>query len=230
MSTDGYNILLLGYARSPFSDFESYLKIVNSLDEHDIQLILKQYISSFVTYKIDPGIYSIEDISKVVYTMGDSEGTLKIEYNDISMKTKLIVTHFGSIFGTLGFDEKPFFNTLLGFAPFCDYKPTIAIHAESTGVYTSEKNLNLNTIKKIHLKCDRFDGSIQNGLRQPILLSFVLDKLSGYKIFCEPETIHYKNINKSVLNTITFHLEDDNHEEINFDQEALTVTLQMIKI
>ena len=38
------------------------------------------------------------------------------------------------------------------------------------------------------------DGSIQVGVRQPILLNFVLDKPSGYKIFCEPETIHYKKI------------------------------------
>ena len=44
----------------------------------------------------------------------------------------------------------------------------------------------------MHLKCDVIDGSIQNGLRQPILFSFVLDIKPGYKVFCEPETIHYK--------------------------------------
>ena len=80
------------------------------------------------------------------------------------------------------------------------------------------------------MKCDCNDGSIQDGVRQPILFSFVLDKPSGYKIFCEPETMHYKKINKSVLNTETFYLEDDNNNEINFNQETLTFTLQMIKI
>ena len=39
--TDGYYMLLLCYARSPFRDFESYLRIVVGLDENDIQLILK---------------------------------------------------------------------------------------------------------------------------------------------------------------------------------------------
>ena len=82
----------------------------------------------------------------------------------------------------------------------------------------------------MHLKCDCIDGSIQNGLRQPILCSFVLDKPSGYKIISEPETNHYKKINKSVLNTITFYLEDDNNEEVVSNQETLTFTLQMIKI
>ena len=80
------------------------------------------------------------------------------------------------------------------------------------------------------MKCDVIDGSVVNGLRQPILYSFVLDKPSGYKIFPEPETIHYKKINKSVLNLITFYLEDDNNEEINFNRETLTFTLKMIKI
>ena len=73
------------------------------------------------------------------------------------------------------------------------------------------------------------DGSIVNGLRQPILFSFVLDKPSGYKVFCEPETIHYRKLNKSVLNTITFSLEDDNNEEVNFSQETPTFSLQMGK-
>ena len=80
------------------------------------------------------------------------------------------------------------------------------------------------------MKCDIIDGSIQDGVRQPILFSFVLDKPSGYKIFCQPETIHYKKINKSILNTITFYLEDDNNGEVDFNQETLTFTLQMIKI
>ena len=79
------------------------------------------------------------------------------------------------------------------------------------------------------MKCDCIDGSIQDGIRKPILYSFVLDKPSGYKIFCEPETIHYKKINKSVLNTITFYLEDDINEEVDFNGETLTFTLQMIK-
>ena len=77
------------------------------------------------------------------------------------------------------------------------------IHADSPGVYTSEKVLNESTIDKIHLQCDVFDGSVVNGLRQPKLFSFVLSKPSGCKVFCKPETIHFKS-NKSVLNTIGF--------------------------
>ena len=54
-SHDGYIILLMGYARSLFRDFESYLRIVVGLEENDIQLILKQYNEKFITYELDPG-------------------------------------------------------------------------------------------------------------------------------------------------------------------------------
>ena len=80
------------------------------------------------------------------------------------------------------------------------------------------------------MKCNCIDGSVVNGIREPILFSFVLDKPSGYKVFCEPETIHDKKINKSVLNTITFYLEDDNNKVVDFNGETMTFTLQMIKI
>ena len=40
--TDGYIILLLGYARSAFRGFESCLRIVVGLEEDDIRLISKE--------------------------------------------------------------------------------------------------------------------------------------------------------------------------------------------
>ena len=63
------------YARSPFRDFESFLRMTGDLDEDYIQLILKQYNSKFVTYELDPGIYTIEDNQEAVYPLGDHEGS-----------------------------------------------------------------------------------------------------------------------------------------------------------
>ena len=216
----------MNYSRSQFRDFESYLRIRVGLDEEDIQLILKEYNSHFITYELGPGIYTIKDISDVIHTFSGHTEIIEIEYDDISMKTKIILKYkdfrenFG--LGTLRFDKKSFFHILLGHDPYFDYKTPC--------VCTSDKILNLNTTNKIHLKCNSIYGTIQDGVRQPILFTFVLDKPSGFKIFCEPETILYKKFNKSVLNTITFYLEDDNNEEVDFYQETLTFTLQMIKI
>ena len=55
-----------------------------------------------------------------------------------------------------------------------------------------KKIANLSSTNKIHLKCHVFDGSIQDGVRQPILFNFVLDNPAGNKVFCVPETILYK--------------------------------------
>ena len=228
-NSDGYVIFLLGYTSSPFRDFESYLRIVVGLDEEDIQLILKQYISHLITCELTPGIWTIQDISDAIHTFSGHSGIIQIEYDDITMKTKIFLIYIGGrkkiVLETLRFDERSLFHTLLGFTPCWDYKPT-----NSSGVYTCEKILNLSTTNKIHLKCEFIDGSVVNGLRQPILYSFALDKLPGYKVFCEPETVHHKKINKSNLNTITFYLENDNDKEVDFNQNTLTFTPQMIKI
>ena len=80
------------------------------------------------------------------------------------------------------------------------------------------------------MKADVVNGSIVSGSRQPILFSFVLDKPSGYKVFCEPESIHSKKINKSILNTITLYSEDDNNEKVSFNEKTWSFTFQMIKI
>ena len=83
--------------------------MTGDLDDDDIQLILKQYNEKFVTYELDPGKYTTEDLQKAVYPLGDHEGTLQIEYDDSNKKVKLILTRFGDTFGTLRFDEKTSF-------------------------------------------------------------------------------------------------------------------------
>ena len=223
MKDDKYMEILARYTTdSVFQDFESYLRTEVDSVEDDIKLVLDEYNSSFITYELGPGIYNFKDISQALFNILQSEypgpsNVIDIEYDDITMKTKLVV-RAGII--AIRFDEKSFFSTVLGFTPGWDYKPYIK--------YTSQKNVNLGSTNKIHLKCDVIDGSVVDGIRQPILSSFVLDKLPGYKVFCKPETVHYKK--KSVLNTITFYLEDNDHKEIDFNGETLTFTLQMIKI
>ena len=224
MEDGGYMNILAGYVSSVFQDFESYLRTEVDLVQDDVKLVLDEYNSSFITCKLEPGIYTFKDISEVLFNILQSEypgpsNAIDIDHNDITMKTKLVVNN-GII--AIRFDEKSFFSTILGFTPGWDYK-----HYNK---YISQKNVNLSNTNKIHLKCDAINGSVVNGLRQPILYSFVLDKLPGYKVFSEPETLHYKKINKSVLNTITFYLEDDNNDEVDFNGETLTFTLQMIKI
>ena len=227
MNDDGYVNNLARYTSSVFQDFESFLRTQIDLVEDDVKLVLDEYNSSFIICELYPGIYTFKDISGALFNILQSDcpgdcNVIVIEYDHIKMKTKLDVKA-GII--AIRFDEKSFFSTLLGFTPRWDYK-----HYNK---YTSQKIVNLSNTNKIHLKCDCINGSVVNGLRQPMLysfVSFVIDKLPGYKVFSEAETIHYKKLNKFVLETITIYLEDDNNEEVNFNEETLTFTLQMIKI
>ena len=117
------------------------MRIRVGLDEEDIQLILKEYNSHFITYELTPGIFTIQDILDAVQTFSGHSDIIEIEYNDISMKTKIILKkkylrkNFG--LGTLRFNQKFFFHTLLGHDPYFDYKTPC--------VFTSDKNLILNT-------------------------------------------------------------------------------------
>ena len=154
--------------------------------EDDIKLVLDEYNSSFITCELDPGIYTFKDISEALFNVLQSDcagdcNVIVIEYDNIKMKTKLDIKA-GII--AIRFDEKSFFTRILGFTPGCDYK-----HYNK---YISQKIVNLSNTNKIHLNCDAIDGSVVNGVKQPILYSFLLDKPSGYKIFSEPETIHLK--------------------------------------
>ena len=45
-------------------------------------------------------------------------------------------------------------------------------------------------MNKIHLKCDANDGFVVNSFRQLLLCKLLLYKPPGYKVFCEPETVH----------------------------------------
>ena len=223
MNDEQYMNILAFHTRSVFQNFGSFLRTQIDLVEDDIKLVLDEYNSSFNIYEIQPGIYTFKDISEALFNILQIEypgpsNVIVIEYDDITMKTKLVVRS-GII--AIRFDEKSFFSTILGFTSEWDYK-----HYNK---YISQKIVNLSNTNKIHLKCDVIDGSVVNGIRHPILFSFVLDKKPGYKVFSEPETIHYKKINKSVLNTITFYL-DDNNKVVEFNGETLTFTLQMIKI
>ena len=186
MNDEQYMNILAIYTSSVFQDFESFLRTQIDLVEDDIRLVLDEYNTGFVTYKLEPRIYSYRDISEALFYILQSEypssgSEILIRLDDITRKTKLVVRS-GII--AIRFDENSFFSTILGFTPGWDYK-----HYNQ---YLSQKIANLSNTNKIHLKCDVIDGSVVNGIRQPILYSFVLDKPSGYKVFCEPETLHNK--------------------------------------
>ena len=93
------------------------------------------------------------------------------------------------------------------------------------GSYKGDKPINFTGIDKIHLKCDCIQGSIVNGIREPIWSS-----PPGHKIYKEPRVKLFKKVNKSVLSHITLFFEDDEYKAVDYNGETISFTCQLIKI
>ena len=170
MKDDKYMLILAMYIVSVFQDSESFPRTEIDFVDDDIKLVLDVYNSSFITYELEPGIFTFKDFSNALFNILQPEkelynNSVDIDYDEITIKTKLILRP-GII--AIRFDEKSFLSTILGFTSGWDYK-----HYNK---YTSQKIVNLSSTNKIHLKCDVIDGSVVDGLKELILYSFVLDK------------------------------------------------------
>ena len=80
-------------------------------------MVLVEYKSSFVTYKLKPGIYTFKDLSETLSKClqpesPTSNNEFDIEFDGITGKNKLVVKD--SIIA-IRFDEKLSFSTVIGF-------------------------------------------------------------------------------------------------------------------
>ena len=151
---------------------------------------------------------------------------INITIDDIRLKSNLKTNQ------TLLFTKKSFFYTILGFTQSRSYplEDIEGFYQLISGLYKNEKPINITGIDKIQLKCDCIQRSIINGVRESILYSFALSSPPGHKIYKEPRIKLFKNINKSVLSHITFYFEDDDRKPVDFNNETIRFTCQLIKI
>ena len=152
---------------------------------------------------------------------------VKVDFtiDDVRLKPKLTSNK------TLRFTKQSFFNTKIAFAQshtqaLCYIESFIQL---IPGTYKSEKHINITGINKNQLRCYCINGSIVNGVREPILYSFALDKPPGHKIFEEPRMKVFKKIKKSVLSHITFYLEDDDRKPVDFNGETVSFIHQLLQ-
>ena len=118
-----------------------------------------------------------------------------VTIDDVRIKSNLKINQ------TLIFTEKSFFYTILGFTRSRSYPPKDidGFYQMIAGLYKSDKPINITGIDKIHLKCDCINGSVVNGIREPILCSFGLSSPPGHKSLKEPRVKLFQKINRSIL-------------------------------
>ena len=115
-------------------------------------------------YSLNPGIYEIIDLNNSLKYILPDNVKVNITKDDVRSKSNLKTNQ------TLIFTEKSFFYTILGFTrsqcyPLDDIDGFYQLIA---GSYKSDKAINVTGIDKVHLKCDCINGSIVNGVREPI--------------------------------------------------------------
>ena len=210
-----------------YNDLEDLVYRMQLTYDEIIDVLNLKYIPTKRTgYTLEPGIYEVVDLNNTLKYILPDNVKVSITIDDVRLKSNLKINQ------TLIFTEKSFFYTILGFTrshsyPLDDIDGFYQIIA---GSYQSEKPINITGIDKIHLKCDCIQGSIVNGIREPILYSFALSSPPGHKIYKEPKVKLFKKVNKSVLSHIRFYFEDDDYKPVDFNIDTVSFTCQLIKI
>ena len=150
---------------------------------------------------------------------------VSVTIDDVRLKSNIKINQ------TLILTKKSFF-TILGFTRSRSYPldDIDGFYQLISGSYKSDKPINITGIDNVLFKCDCVQGSIVNGVREPILYSFALSSPPWHKIYKEPRIKLFKKVNKSILSHITFYFEDDDHKPVDFNGETITFTCQLIKI
>ena len=192
-----------------------------------IDILDLEYVSTKrLGYSLNPGINEVDDLNNTLKHILPDNVKVNITI-DIRLKSNLKNNQ------TLIFTNKSFFYTILGFTqshqvPSNDIE---GFYQRLPGSYKSDKPINITGIDKIHLKCDCIQGSIVNGIREPISYSFALSSPLGHKIYKELRIKLFKEkVNQSVLSHITFYFEDDDNKPVDFHAETISFTCQLIKI
>ena len=218
---------LEGLKNAKFNDLEDMVyRFQLTYDEIMDILHLKYIPTKRAGYSLNPGIYEVVDLNNTLKYILPNNVKVNITIDDSKLKSLLKTNQ------TLLFTNKSFFYTILGYTqfhqgPLNDIEGFYQIIA---GSYKSDRPINITGIDKVHLKCDCIQGSIVNGVREPILYSFALSSPPGHKIYKEPRIKLIKKVKKSVLSHITFYFEDDDHEPVDFHNETISFTCQLVKL
>ena len=161
-----------------YNDLEDLVYRVQLTYDEIIDVLDLKYIPTKRTgYSLNPGIYEVIDLNNTLKHILPDNVKVNITIDDIRLKSNLKINQ------TLIFTEKSFFYTILGFNRSHSYPldDIDGFYQLIAGSYKSDKPINITGVDKIHLKSDGIQGSIVNGVREPILFSFALSSPPGHK-------------------------------------------------
>ena len=110
-----------------------------------------------------------------------------------------------------------FFHTIFGFSP--------QINFYTNGSYKSDNKFCLTTIDQTNLNYECNTGSMVNGPRHPVLLSFVPNERLEHKTIERPKIQQVEKVTKNFSNNIKFHVGDDYNNVVDLRGETMTSTV-----
>ena len=210
-----------------YNDLEDLVYRMQLTNDEIMDILGLKYVpTKRIGYSLKPNLYEISDINETLKNILPDNVKIIVTIDEGKYKTDIKINQ------TLLFTNKSFFYTILGFTQSHSYPlgDIDGFYQLIAGSYKSDKPINIKGIDKVHLKCNVVDGSIVNGVREPVLYFFALDQPPNHEIYKEPKVKLFKKINKSVLSHIAFYLEDDVYKPVDFNNEIVSFTCQLIKI
>ena len=175
---DNQKYELLGELKNvKYNDLEDLVYRMRLIYDEIMDILDLIYIPTKRTgYSLNPGIFEVFNLNNTLNHILPDNVKVNITIDDIRLKSNL------KIIQTLIFTEKSFFYTILGFTQSGSYPldDIDGFYQLIAGSYKGDKPINITGIDKIHLKCDCIQGSIVNGVREPILFSFALSSPPGH--------------------------------------------------
>ena len=170
----------------------TYDEIINLID-------FKYAPTKRIGYSLNPGVFEVIVLNNTLKLISPDNVKVSVTIDDVRLKSNLKNNQ------TLIYTTKSFFYTMLGFTqshqgPLNDFEGFYQI---LPGSYKSDRPINVTRIDKVHLKCHSIQGSIVNGIREPILFSYALSVPPGHKIFKEPRIKLFK---KKKICSITYYV------------------------
>ena len=165
------NEILKELKHAKYNDLEDIVYRMRLSFDEIMDILDMKYIPTKRTgNSLYPGFYEVVDSNNSLKYILPDNVKVNVTIDDVRLKSNLKTNQ------TLIFTEKSFFYTILGFtrSRFYPLDDIEGFYQLIAGSYKSDKPINITGIDKIHLKCDCIQGSIVNGIREPILYSFAV--------------------------------------------------------
>ena len=183
--------------------------------------------STWITITLEEGAYELVHIQNEIKRQmvnnkhADSKGEPYINIGILFQTFKSFINIRASNPSyKVDFTKPKTFRKLLGFKKILD-----------SGYHISDSNVQITSVSSILIHCDIISGSYHNGKESNVIFSipaFIVP--SGYKMNVIPPNMFYLQINRSVINSISFRITDEEENILNFKGEELSLAIHIRQV